>query len=284
MTQSLDEWIELQHIEPDSPQLSIIIPDYNDEKRLAPTLVDTIDYCENRGINYEIIVVDDGSKDGTSGIVNKINKIRSQVKLIKLPKNYGKGHAVKTGMLNAHGQILLFADADGSTPITEFEKLEKAIADGAQIAIGSRAMPSIDTSVKTHLHRKIMGRIFNFFVNQFLLPNIADTQCGFKLFTAEAADFLFKMQRSNQFSFDLELLFIARRAGLKIQEIPVNWKNASGSKVNLITDSIKMFKDIFCFKIRYSHITPSDFASHTLAAIKTDSPELNAPAMPSVSD
>lgn len=259
MSNNPNEWLEKQPILQEPPQLSIIIPAYNEERRLPPTLIDMIDYCENNDKTYEIIVVNDGSRDGTSEFVNKIGRIRSQVKLITLPKNYGKGHAVRTGMLNAQGEILLFADADGATPIVEMKKLEDAIHGGVDVAIGSRAIASKDTTVKTIFLRKFMGRTFNFFVSHWLLPNFADTQCGFKMFTRRAAQFLFKHQQADEFSFDIEILFLARKVGLKIKEIPVNWTNIAGSKVNLVTDSMKMFIDIFRFKIIHRDVSEKDF-------------------------
>lgn len=227
--------------------ISIIIPAYNEEWRLPPTLIDIIDYFDQRSSAYEVIVVDDGSRDRTSEIVEKFERIRPQVRKIRLPKNYGKGHAVKTGALNAAGKYILFADADGSTPIGEIDRLLRAIEAGADIAIGSRAAPSEETVVKTRFYRKIIGRVFNFLVNTFLLPEVADTQCGFKLFQREAAQFVFQRQTANGFSFDLELLLLARKAKLRVEEVPVNWTNIPGSKVNLVFDSVKMFLDIFRF-------------------------------------
>lgn len=259
MNSKFNDWID-QHPETSIlPELSIIIPAYNEESRLPPTLIDIIDYFDAKNIIYEVIVVDDGSQDKTSQFVNKVSRICPQVKLIILPKNYGKGHAVKTGMLNANGKMMLFVDADGATPISEYDKLEQAINENYDVVIGSRAIYSEETSVKTIFLRKIMGRTFNFFVKNILLSGFADTQCGFKLFTNPVAKFLFSRQISNQFSFDIEILYIAKKANLKISEIPINWNNISGSKVNLITDSIKMFIDIFRFKVMHKNITPNDY-------------------------
>jgi dolichyl-phosphate beta-glucosyltransferase len=162
-------------------------------------------------------------------------------------------------VLNAYGRWVLFTDADGSTPIAELERLETALRSGGDIAIGSRALPSESTAIHTASHRKIIGRIFNWFVNLMVLPKLADTQCGFKLFSAEAARFLFERQKTDGFGFDVEILFIAQQAGLVIHEIPINWTNAPGSKVNLIKDSLLMFMDIFKARLRHRRVSPKDW-------------------------
>lgn len=264
-------WMEKQAATGRMVELSVVVPTFNEERRLPPTLVDMIDYLDSRDTSYEIIVVDDGSSDRTSEVVKKFERIRPQVRLIRVPKNYGKGHAVRTGVLNAHGRTVLFADADGSTPIEEVERLQEALANGSQIAIGSRAMHSADTKVTTSWHRKFLGRVFNFCVNVMVLPNIADTQCGFKMFTGPAAKFLFERQQSDGFSFDVEILFIARRAGIPIAEIPINWTNIPGSKVSLIFDAARMFRDIVLYKVRHRGVSQSDF-EHYLNSSSVEQP------------
>lgn len=239
--------------------VSVVVPAFNEERRLPPTLIDMIDFFDHEGRTYEILVVDDGSTDSTPLTVKKFQRIKSEVRLIQLPKNKGKGNAVRTGMLKASGELCLFADADGATPIEEFKRLEKAIQRGADVAIGSRAKNSEETKVETRIHRKVIGRTFNFLVNTFLIPDVKDTQCGFKLFTKDAAHFLFSRQRSEQFSFDIELLFLANRVEMKVEEVPINWTNIPGSKVNLVLDAAKMFRDIFVFRIRHRKVKPSDF-------------------------
>lgn len=251
-------WLERQTSTDRSLDLSIIIPAYNEQWRLPSTLIDIIDYIDSRNLKAEVIVVDDGSTDATSDTVKKFEKIRPCVRLLRVPKNTGKGNAVRTGMLNSYGKAVLFTDADGSTSIHELERLAPALTEGADVVIGSRAMASQDTKVSTFSYRRVMGRIFNFFVNLIVLPGIADTQCGFKLFTAEAAKFLFERQKSDGFSFDVEILYIARRAGMKVAEVPINWTNAPGSKVNLVLDSSKMLIDIVRFRIRHSALKPAD--------------------------
>lgn len=256
---SVETWIQNQPVSEEAIDLSVIVPAYNEERRLPPTLIEMIDYLEARAKNYEIIVVDDGSRDGTCEMVKKFERIRSRVRLIRSPNNYGKGHAVRMGVLNAKGARILFADADGASPIQELDRLERALDSGHQIAIGSRALTDKDTVVSTRWYRKYLGRMFNYCVNFILLPGIADTQCGFKLFTNQVARFLFENQRSDGFSFDVEILYLAGKAEIKIAEVPINWTNIPGSKVNLILDALKMFKDIFVFKVRHSAITPAKF-------------------------
>jgi dolichyl-phosphate beta-glucosyltransferase len=254
-------WIARQTTTNPPIALSIIVPAFNEERRLPPTLIDMVDYLDRTGDDYEIIVVDDGSADRTSEVVRKFERVRSCIKLIQLPRNYGKGHAVRLGVLNSRGTRVLFADADGSTPIQELSRLSAALDRGADIAIGSRALASSETKVETSVHRRCLGRVFNWCVNVILLPDIADTQCGFKMFSRQSAMFLFKHQRSDRFSFDVEILFLARKADLRIEEVAINWTNVAGSKVNLITDALSMFRDIFRFRVMHRGITPESFVA-----------------------
>ena len=258
-TERIDNWIGQQPITSPQVALSIIIPAYNEERRLPPTLIDVIDFFDRKSISYEVLVIDDGSKDGTAEVVRKFERVRNQVRLIQLPRNYGKGHAVRLGVLNSRGAMILFADADGATPIQEFERLEAALSAGADIAIGSRALASKETKVATSIHRRLFGRVFNKCVNMILLPSIADTQCGFKIFTRKAALFLFRRQRADRFSFDVELLYMAHKSDLAVTEVPINWTNVPGSKVNLVLDSLSMFRDVFRFKVIHRGIDRSCF-------------------------
>lgn len=230
--------------------LSVVIPAYNEELRLPNALLEAYEYLRDSGRSFEIIVVDDGSTDETATVVRRFHGLAPEVRLLGYPTNRGKGYAVKFGVLNARGRYVLFADADGATPIAELERLQAAASAGAQIAIGSRALFSVDTGVRTVWYRKLVGRVFNAFVNVIVLPGVADTQCGFKLFTRGAARFLFRRQRAERFSFDVEILFLARKAGFRIAEVPINWTNVSGSKVNLARDSIAMGIDVLRFRIR----------------------------------
>lgn len=259
--QDVHEWLKGQESTGKAVDVSIVVPAFNEERRLPPTLIDMVDFFDRLPLSYEIIVVDDGSTDSTCEVVRKFERVREQVKLIQLPKNYGKGHAIRLGILNSRGSAILFADADGATPIDEFHRLYDAIQSGAEIAIGSRAIASTNTRVTTSIHRKLLGRIFNRCVNTVLLPSIADTQCGFKLFTRNAALFLFKRQHADRFSFDVEILYIARKAHISIAEIAINWTNVPGSKVNLLTDSLRMLRDVFTFKMRHRLVSPEDYRS-----------------------
>ncbi|MBL7661847.1 glycosyltransferase, partial [bacterium] len=162
----------------------------------------------------------------------------------------GKGNAVRTGAEHALGAVILFTDADGSTPFAEYARLAQALEQGADIAIGSRGLGSAETKVEALWYRKIIGRVFNFLVNTFLVPGITDTQCGFKCFKRNAAEFVFTRQTAERFSFDVELLFLARKGNFIVREIPVNWHNVEGSKVNLITDSARMFIDLLLFIVK----------------------------------
>jgi len=227
-------------------------------------LLAVLEYTKKRPESFEILVVDDGSSDNTAKVALQFSELSPEVKLLTYPNNRGKGYAVKFGVTNARGRIILFDDADGATPIEEIERLEEAVLGGAQIAIGSRAMFSKHTAVETVWYRKYIGRIYNGIVNMLILPGIADTQCGFKMFVGPAARSIFSRTFSERFAFDVEVLFLARKLGLKIVEVPVNWTNIPGSKVNLARDSLAMFVDILKVRLRdafgaYGRISHEDF-------------------------
>lgn len=229
---------------PADPHLSVIIPAFNEESRLPHYLERVIRYLDDRGEGYEVIVVDDGSRDATSRVVASLAGNNPRLSLIRLSENSGKGHAVKTGMLAARGRLRLFADADGATPIEELERLRGAIEGGADVAIASRALKDKDRTVHDRLHRKFMGTVFNLIVRALAVKGVHDTQCGFKLFTQEAAAALFPLQRIADFGFDVELLFVARKRGFRIAEVPVNWSDVAGTKVSLFKDSLRMLTDV----------------------------------------
>ena len=233
------------------PEISIVIPAYNEESRLPKYLDSILTYFAHKDISCEIIVVDDGSTDSTAAVVERFMKQNSNVKLVRLPNNHGKGYSVKTGMLQASGKLRLFTDADGATPINELERLLVAIKQGADVSVASRALHDALCTVSARLHRKIIGTIFNYIVRALTVKGIHDTQCGFKLFTAESANIIFPLQRINGFGFDVELIFICNKKGYKIKEVPVNWAEVPKSKVKLFRDSIRMFIDIF--KIRFNN-------------------------------
>jgi dolichyl-phosphate beta-glucosyltransferase len=228
-----------------SINISIIIPAYNEEARLPLFLGSIAAYFEPQDISYEIIIVDDGSTDSTAGVVERLAADNPSIKLIRLAANRGKGCAVRTGMLQARGKLLLFTDADGATPIAEFQRLKDAVKKGADLAIASRALRDDSCVVVARLHRKVIGTVFNLIVSVVAIQGVKDTQCGFKLFTAESAASIFPLQRIDGFGFDVEILFISNKLGHRIVEVPVSWTDIKGSKVMLMRDSVKMFADIF---------------------------------------
>jgi dolichyl-phosphate beta-glucosyltransferase len=201
--------------------------------------------------SLEIIIVDDGSNDGTLDIARSLSRSDIRVKVLART-HLGKGAAVKEGMLNATGEFILFMDADGATPLNEIRKLLQKMEEGYPVAIGSRVVVNPkETKVVSSFHRIFLGRIFSKAVNILAVPGIRDTQCGFKMFRKDAAKALFAMQKCKGFAFDVEILFLAKRMSLSVAEVPINWAAQQGSKVNLFTDSCKMFMDIL--KIRQVH-------------------------------
>ena len=233
------------------PDLSIVIPAYNEEERLTPTLREYVAYCRATRRAAEIIVVDDGSLDRTSVVAEEFAADHPEVRLIRLAENRGKGYAVRSGVVNARGKLILFADADGATPLEELARLEAALEAGAQVAIGSRAMHAEGVHVNARIYRRAMGRVFHAFVQMLTVRGVRDTQCGFKLFRGPVAHDLFSRMRMRGFSFDVEVLLMAQRRGYRIAEVPVNWTHKPGSKVNLLTDSTLMVRDLFVIRGRY---------------------------------
>ena len=215
-----------------TPRWSVIIPAFNEATRLPPFLDKVVSYFEGRDEPYEVIVVDDGSTDGTAEAVGE--RRLPAVQVLRLPANGGKGAAVRTGMLAARGAYRVFADADGATPIEELKRLEPMLLAGADVVIGSRVLADPGVSVTTRPHRVAAGRMFNWLVARVGLRDIADSQCGFKAFTAPAATRLFEPLSTRGFGFDVEILLMARAAGCRIVEVPVNWTDQAGSKVGVL--------------------------------------------------
>jgi glycosyltransferase involved in cell wall biosynthesis len=217
-----------------TPSLSIIIPAYNEEKRLPGTLRTICEFLSKRDWSfYEIIVVDDGSKDGTVAAAEKFQHRPHPIRILRNPGNRGKGYAVRHGMLEAGGEWLLFTDADLSAPIEELDKLFAAVSDSVPIAIGSRALDRSLIGVHQSVFRERAGQFFNLAMRAALRLDIHDTQCGFKLFRRDAARAIFSRQLLERFSFDAEVLFIARKLGLRAAEVPVRWNNVEGTKVSM---------------------------------------------------
>lgn len=230
--------------------LSIVIPAYNESRRLSSSLERIFAYCDRRGEPFEVIVVDDGSTDGTAEAVRARFGQRPALRVLSYAENRGKGYAVRHGLRNARGDLVLFTDADLSTPIEDLEKLEAAIGEGADIAIGTRAHPESRIEQRQPLYRDRAGKLFNALVRLLLLPGMRDTQCGFKLFRRERILGLLDQMRIDRFAFDVELLYLARRAGLKIREVPVVWANEPDSRVRL-SHAAAAFVDLL--RIRWWH-------------------------------
>lgn len=222
-------------------EFSVVIPAYNESKRIRHALTRIASYMEYKKYGYEIIVVDDGSADDTREIVKGFNN--KKIVLIRNERNMGKGFSVRRGMLAAKKDYVLFSDADLSAPIEELEKFIPFIKSH-EIIIGSRNLKGSDIQIKQPFIRSKLGRAFPFLVNLALLKDIKDTQCGFKLFRKEVIEPVFEKQTINSFCFDVEILFIARKFGLGIKEIPIVWANSLGSKVRAIADSYLMFRDV----------------------------------------
>jgi len=205
-----------------------------------------VSFLRARGRSFEIVVVDDGSSDRTVEVAESAGP---EVRVLKNPGNRGKGFSVRNGMLNAKGEWRLMSDADLSTPIEELNRLEAALVNGAQIAIASRSIDGAHLLKRQSLARETSGRFFNLLVRALHLPGIKDTQCGFKLFSAPAAEAAFRNSTLDGFAFDVEALVLARRAGFKIAEVAVTWRNDEQSRVSLAR-GIAAFVDLFRLKFR----------------------------------
>lgn len=230
------------------PRYSIIIPAYNEAARLGSTLERVLAYVSQQNWDAEIVVVNDGSRDQTPDLVRSKSAVHPNLRLIENPGNRGKGYSVRNGMLNATGDILLFTDADLSSPIEESVKLFAAIEAGADIAIGSRWLkPELQTH-RQSLARQLYGRIFNLLLRIFLGLKFKDTQCGFKAFSRRAAQAVFPLQRIERWGFDPELLFLARKSGLKVQEVPVVWSHSAGTRISPLRDGMRMFLEVLAIR------------------------------------
>lgn len=224
--------------------LSIVIPAYNEEHRIPPTLERLHAFLQRQPLRYEIVVVDDGSRDNTTGVVSLAMATIPNLRLVRQTPNRGKGAAVRRGMLEARGQIRVMCDADGSMPPEELPKLLAPIVScQAEISIGSRYVEGAKTDVRQPLYRVLWSRLCNRVIQKSLVPGVRDTQCGFKAFTAEAARDLFRYGRIDGWAFDLEILALARRRGFQIAEVGVEWKDDGRSRVNPLKDMWKVIKE-----------------------------------------
>jgi dolichyl-phosphate beta-glucosyltransferase len=230
--------------EPASPKLSVVIPAYNEEQRLPRTIEQIERYLNGRGMSYELILVDDGSTDGTRQVMDAAAERNQSVRLEALPSNRGKGRALAAGVAVARGEDVLVTDADLSTPIEELENLEAALKAGAGVAIASRAVRGSRIEIPQPIYRVAMGKVFNLIVQLVLLPGIWDTQCGFKLFRADVARPVFAALTTDGFGYDPEVLYLAKRRGVRIIEVPVVWRHSAPTKVMPIRSSLDMFKHV----------------------------------------
>jgi glycosyltransferase involved in cell wall biosynthesis len=224
--------------------LSIVVPAFNEEHRLPPTLARLSAYLETQPLRWEIVVVDDGSRDATCAVVEAAMARIPNLRLVRQTPNRGKGAAVRLGMLAARGQIRVMSDADGSMSPDQLPRLlAPLIACTAEIAIGSRYAEGARTDVKQPLYRVLWSRLANLAIQRSLVPGVRDTQCGFKAFTAEAARALFTLGRIDGWAFDLEILALARRAGFAIAEVGVEWTDDRRSRVNPLKDLWKVVRE-----------------------------------------
>ena len=228
------------------PYLSVIIPAYNEAKRLPLTLIDIDKHLSKVDYSYEIIVVDDGSKDATYDIAGRFSHLIKNLRVIR-QKNIGKGGAVKHGMLEAKGEIRLFTDADNSTSIDQFGKMIPYLNKDYQAVIASRDIKGAQLIPPQPWYKRLMGNLGNLFIQTLLLPGIWDTQCGFKAFTKEAAERIFPLIKINQFGFDVEILALAKKMGYKIKEVPAIWVDKAGSKVKA-TDYFQVLWEVVKIK------------------------------------
>ena len=231
------------------PYLSIVIPAYNEAARISGTLFQVIEYLEAQDYEWEVVVADDGSQDQTAQLVGRVIVDHPNVRILRLPHR-GKGWAVKNGMLAAQGEYRLLCDADLSVPIQQAERLLPPLSAGSDIVLGSREAPG-SARIGEPVRRHLMGRVFNLLVGRIAVSGLLDTQCGFKCYRGAVVQDLFRRQTMDGFSFDVELLYLARKLGLTFEEVGVDWYYRSGSKVRPVRDSLVMTLDLL--RIRWRH-------------------------------
>jgi dolichyl-phosphate beta-glucosyltransferase len=246
------------------PAYSIVIPAYNESARLGTTLDKVLTYVRSQQWDAEVIVVNDGSRDNTADIVRAFAAKDPTLRLVENPGNRGKGYSVRNGMLNARGRIVLFSDADLSSPIEEAPKLFEALEQGADIAIGSRWLRAETQTQRQPLHRQLFGRIYNLILRLTLGLQFADTQCGFKAFKQPAVQAIFPLQKIERWGFDPEILFLARKFKFKVKEVPVAWGHSGGTRINPLVDGSRMVMEMF--RIRWNDLTGKYSADQTPTA------------------
>jgi dolichyl-phosphate beta-glucosyltransferase len=226
------------------PNYSIVIPAYNESARIPAALQQVVACVRERGWDAEVIVVNDGSTDRTAEVVRDFARTAPEVRILENSGNRGKGYSVRAGMLQALGEIVMFTDADLSSPIEEAERLFAAIAAGADIAIGSRWLEKNRQTQRQPLYRQFFGRCFNGVTRLVMGLPFADTQCGFKAFTRHAAQTVFQLQTIERWGFDPEILFIALKRGFRVVEVPVSWGHDERTRMSYIRDGAKMLEEI----------------------------------------
>ena len=250
-----------------TPEISIVIPAFNEALRLPETLDRVQRYLATAGLTAEVIVVDDGSRDDTAEVVQRYAQRWPQLKLVAAERNAGKGAAVRLGMAAARGRYRVFSDADLSVPIDDMEKLLPPLHAGAGVAIASRGLRDSQVELHQPWYRETMGKIFNRLVRIFVLGGVHDTQCGFKAFTAEVADRVFPVLQTRGFGFDVEVLYRAQQAGYQIVEVPTRWINSPQSRVHPVRHSTAMFLELLAIPDRVrKHPTPGVNASDRRAS------------------
>jgi glycosyltransferase involved in cell wall biosynthesis len=257
-----------------SPQLSIVIPAYNESARIERTLERVMSCVESEGWDAEVLVVDDGSRDSTPEIIQRWMQRHPRLHLIRNEGNRGKGYSVRNGLLQASGEIVMFTDADLSAPMEEAERLIAAIHDGADVAIGSRWLEKTRQTIHQPLYRRFFGRCFNWVTRLVMGLPFKDTQCGFKAFKRPAAQIIFRLQRIERWGFDPEILFIARKLGYDIREVPVTWGHDERSRMSYLKDGMKMLEEMAV--IRANSIAGR--YDEDIAALKDTSTMVTAPS------
>lgn len=230
-------------------ELSVVVPAYNEEGRLAPGLRRAVEYLRGRGCPYELLVIDDGSRDGTSAVAAAF--AAEGVRVIRHERNRGKGAAVRTGVVASRGERVLISDADFSTPIEEVEKLEARLVDGTPLVLGSRGLESSQVQQHQPFYRELMGRTFNLLIRLVGVRGIRDTQCGFKLAAGDFGRSLFAALVLDGFAWDVEMIWLARRRGARVAEVGVVWVNSPDSRVDPIRSSLSMFRDVVLMRFRH---------------------------------
>jgi glycosyltransferase involved in cell wall biosynthesis len=252
-------------------EYSIVFPAYNESERIAGSLERTLQFVVQQRWDAEIVVVNDGSRDNTAEIVRRYAALHPAVRLIENPGNRGKGYSVRNGVLHASGEYILFADSDLSSPIKEASRLFEALRAGADVAIGSRWLNPELMTERQPVFRQIAGRAYNLLNRAILGLNFKDTQCGMKAFTREAARDIFPRQRIERWGFDPEILFIARKLGYKTVEIGVEWAHDDRSKIDPVTDGMKMFSEML--QIRWNS-TSGKYATPCVAITEDQAAKL----------